>query len=95
MSAVEPTDIQLATADELSDLTADLVELARHEPLLRRLFAFDAGIWVTLQALIADDDDLLAELRALEAAAEGELRVMWSPFPDGVNGSGLASLPSI
>jgi hypothetical protein len=63
--------------NQLSDLTADLVELEEHTLFLKRLFSTEAGRWTGLSTLYQE----CAE--KLDAVA---VQVTWLDYPDASNG---------
>ncbi len=64
---------------QLSDITADLVELEENKPFLERLFSIEAGRWVDAGCLC---DGLTQKLK------EGRAQVTWLDYPDAAHGKG-------
>jgi hypothetical protein len=55
--------------DEFSNITVDLVSLARHEPFLERLFASPACQWVALDQACAALGDIQRRIDGFQEAA--------------------------
>lgn len=81
----EPTDAELL----LEDLAADLVGERRHEPLLARLFAAEAGVWHDLEALAAGLPLVRERLDGLDALP---IHVSWIDLPASLHGDGYCTI---
>lgn len=70
---------------QLSDITADLVELEENSAFLERLFSHKAGKWVDAFSLCNG----LTPIRGrLEKLKEETVRVTWLDYPDAAHGKG-------
>ena len=64
-------------ADELSDITADLVSYREHEELVRTLLSAKNGNWLDLFALSNADSEIMNRLEHVRAVLDSPLWVMW------------------
>lgn len=71
----------LEIEDQLSCLTADLVEHESNQPFLQRLFANKAGQWLDIYTLCQDLNSILNQFKSLELECEGILQVTWLDYP--------------
>jgi hypothetical protein len=76
--------------DQLSDITASLLQLEKNGVFLERLFSLDMGKWAEVTVLcrhLAEEEARLAEL---EESSGGTLRVTWLDYPNSAYGPGYA-----
>ncbi|HAC62936.1 MAG TPA: hypothetical protein DCF68_05220 [Cyanothece sp. UBA12306] len=71
----------LEIEDQLSYLTADLVEYKSNQKFLDRLFAHESGKWTDIYNLCHDLNSISDNLKDLEKACQGILQVTWLDYP--------------
>jgi hypothetical protein len=76
-----PTDA-LELEDELLDFTADLLALKDNQAFVLALFGVPSGQWMNVDAMLSDRPAVQAQLRELEAMAQGQLQVVWLQHPE-------------
>jgi len=81
-------DDEVVLEDALLDITADLLTTTEGEDFLDRLFALDAGQWMTTAELCPNDSSIHQRLLAAEQLGGGRLDVTWLAYPVSQYGMG-------
>ncbi|MBZ8182239.1 hypothetical protein [Oscillatoria salina] len=67
--------------DELSCLTADLVEFECNLPFLEKLFSTEAGKWVEISLLCQGLQEIEKQLKQVQKSFDGIIQVAWLEYP--------------
>lgn len=79
-------DIELE--DQLSCLTADLVEYKSNQQFIKNLFAIEAGKWTNIDTLCKGMTNIKTELELIKNSCDGLLQVTWLDYPMTTMGEG-------
>lgn len=74
--------------DQLSCLTADLLELKTNQQFLEELFKVASGQWRDVGSLCTNLDQIISELELIYHNCEDKLQVTWLDYPQSVLGVG-------
>jgi hypothetical protein len=80
--------MQMTLEDDLTDITADLVQLEENSPFLERLFSLQAGVWEDAAVLCHDLGHRKDQIEQLQKQLPGKLQVTWIEYPKSAYGSG-------
>ncbi len=74
--------------DQLSCLTADLIEYKRNKNFLKNLFKIESGKWADINILCQGMNHLQNQLELIENYCDEQLQVTWLDYPLSTMGEG-------
>lgn len=88
LSTLNSIQDNLELEDQLSCLTADLLELKQNSSFLEQLFQQKAGQWTEVNSLCNNLDNIINELALIRHQYQLDLQVTWLDYPQSVLGDG-------
>jgi hypothetical protein len=78
----------LTLEDQLSEISADLVEFKSNQIFLKRLFSHHQGEWLKVVNLISDMETIIKQINLLPEKISSNLQVTWLDYSHSVYGEG-------